>query len=77
MPKIVSVSAGDDYTLGIELDNFHRIIYDMKPRLNTIRFCDLSDIKIFKTVCIRNGNTLLWNDLCQITIDEIISSVER
>ncbi len=77
MSKIISATAKDDYTLEIELDNCHKIIYDMKPRLQAVRFCKLSDPNCFKDLRIENGNTLIWDSLCQITIDEIICNIER
>lgn len=77
MPKIVNVVPNDDYTLEIQLNNQHKIIYDMKPRLQAVRFCGLADINKFKAVTVENGNTLVWDSLCQITIDEIISIIER
>jgi hypothetical protein len=75
--KIIHIIPNDDHTLLIELDNHHKIIYDMKPRLHAVRFCELADIERFKTVRIENGNTLVWDSLCQITIDEIINIIER
>jgi len=75
--KITRVIPNEDYTLIIELDNNHKIIYDMKPRLQSVRFCKLADIDKFKSVKIENENTLVWDSLCQVTIDEIISNIER
>lgn len=77
MSKIVSIVANDDYTLEIELNNHHKIIYDIKPKLKTARFCGLLDINKFKAVSVENENTLVWDSLCQITINEIISNIER
>lgn len=77
MPKIVNVLPKDDFTLEIDLDNQHKIIYDLKPRLHAIRFCNLGDINKFKSVKVENDNTLVWDTLCQITIDEIIYTIER
>lgn len=77
MANIISFTAKDDYTLLLELDNQIKITYDMKPRLQAVRFCELTDINKFKAVSIENGNTLVWSSLCQITIDEIISIMER
>lgn len=77
MSRIINVVPNDDYILVIELDNHHKIIYDMKPRLQAVRFCELADIKRFKAVRVENGNTLVWDSLRQITIDEIISIIER
>ncbi|KUO62713.1 MAG: hypothetical protein APF84_03430 [Gracilibacter sp. BRH_c7a] len=77
MSKITNIIPKDDYTLLIELDNAHKIIMDMKPRLESVRFCKLADLDMFKSVKIENGNNLIWDSLCQITIDEIINLIER
>lgn len=77
MPKIVSVVPKNDYTLLIELNNQHKIIYNMRPRLQTSRFCGLTDLSRFKAVRVEHENTLVWDNLCQITIDEIINMIER
>ncbi|MGE4485299.1 MAG: DUF2442 domain-containing protein [Oscillospiraceae bacterium] len=77
MPKIIGAAATEEYTLEIELDNHHKIIYDMKPRLQAVRFCKLTDLGRFKDLHIKNSNTLVWDSLCQISIDEIINLIER
>ncbi|MBP1924419.1 hypothetical protein J2Z76_000272 [Sedimentibacter acidaminivorans] len=77
MAKILNILPSDDYTLTIELNNHHKIIYDMKPRLQTVRFSQLADINRFKAVWVKNENILIWDSLCQITIDEIISNIGR
>ena len=77
MPKIKKVTPEDDYTLLIELSNHHRIVYDMKPRLQAVRFGGLEDLSKFKAVRVEHENTLVWDSLCQITIDEIINMLER
>lgn len=77
MPKIVNVAPKDDHTLLIELSNYHKIVYDMKPRLQAVRFCGLTDLKQFKNVWIEDENTLVWDSLCQMTIDEIINTIGR
>lgn len=77
MPKIINIVPNDDYTLTIELNNHHKIIYDMKPRLQAVRFCELADINRFKGVRVENENTIVWDSLRQITIDEIINMIER
>ena len=77
MPKIANVIPRDDYTLIIELNNAHKIIFDMRSRLKAVRFCALADLNKFKSVRIENGNNLVWDSLCEITIDEIINLIER
>jgi len=77
MPKIMRIEPKDDHTLLIELNNRHMIVYDMKPRLMTVRFCGLADIDRFKAVRIEDENTLVWDSLCQITIDEVLNAVGK
>ena len=64
MFKIICATPKDDYTLDIVLDNHHKIIYDMKPRLQAVRFCKLSALNVFKDVRVVNENTLIWNSFC-------------
>ena len=77
MPRVTKVVPNQDHTLTIELSNNHRIIYDLRPRLQSTRFCALADFKEFQAVRVEQGNTLVWNNLCQITIDEILDMLER
>jgi hypothetical protein len=75
--RIVSVTPNDNHTLLIELDNHHRIIYDMRPKLQTVRFSGLSDLARFKAVRVEHANTLVWDNMCQLAIDEIVDMLER
>lgn len=77
MVKIVNIIPNDDHTLTIMLNNNHQIIFDMRPRLKALRFGQLADPERFKAVRIEHGNTLVWDNLCEISIDEIISMIER
>ncbi len=77
MSKIIKVIPNDDYTLTITLNNNHQIIYDMGPRLQTLRFSELAELERFKAVQVEHENTLVWDSLCEITIDEIFSMMER
>ncbi len=77
MSRITTANPKDDYSLEIHLDNGHIVIYNMKQRLKTIRFSKLSNHQVFQTFHIENENTLVWDNLCQITIDEIFCSIER
>ena len=74
---ITCVTPYDDHTLLIELSNQHCIIYDLQPRLKTARFAGLKELDRFKSVRVDHGNTLVWDNLCQLTIDEIFDRIER
>jgi hypothetical protein len=77
LARIVSVIPNDDHTLLIELDNHHRIIYDMRPKLQTVRFSRLRNLARFKAVRVEHANTLVWNSICRLTIDEIVDMLDR
>lgn len=77
MPRIIKVIPHKNHTLTIELSNHHSIIYDMRPRLPTTRFCVLADIEVFQAVRVEHENTLVWNKMCHLTIDEIMDMVDR
>lgn len=77
MPEIQRVTAREDFTLCIELTNNHKIIYDMSPSLKTVRFAKLANYTLFSACAVQDGSTIVWDNLCQITIDEIVNRLER
>lgn len=77
MRTIVNVKAKDNYTLEIELSNKHKIICDMSTRLEGVRFCGLIDLEFFKEVHVKNPYTIEWDSMCEITIDEILTMIEK
>lgn len=77
MPRILNVTPHRNHTLEIELGNSHLIVCDMRPRLKTTRFCSLINLEKFLKVQVQDGNTLVWDSLCQITIDEILEMLDR
>ena len=77
MPRVIRAIPNEDHTLTIELANHHRIIYDLRPRPQSARFCGLADLAKFQAVRVEHGNTLVWNNLCQLTIDEILDMLDR
>lgn len=63
MSKVVKVISNNEYTLTIVLNNHHQIVYDMKPRLEALRFRELTDLDRFKAVRAEYENTLVWDSL--------------
>ena len=77
MARIVGVVTRNDHTIEIILDNQHRITYDMKSRLNTLRFRDLEELETFKKVHVKEGDTLVWNHFCEMSLSEILYSLAK
>jgi hypothetical protein len=59
MVKIINAVPNDNHTLTIELSNNHRIIYDLRPRLQSTRFCGLADLKKFQDTVV--AGTTCWS----------------
>ncbi|MBG0765541.1 MAG: hypothetical protein H0S78_11820 [Tissierellales bacterium] len=47
MSKITKIIPRDDLTLEIELNNSNTVIYNMKNRVDSIRFSKLKDFEVF------------------------------
>jgi hypothetical protein len=69
MPKIISVIAKEDHTLAITLNNHHQIIYDMRPRLQTVRFNELavSRARTYRLIFYLRIRYLLFSYYCNFT----------
>lgn len=75
--KIDEVKFTDDYLILILLRDGHRLIYDMKPKLVTVRFRDLADRKLFsKGILVHSSKTIKWNESTEISIEEILFQAE-
>lgn len=71
--KIDQIEFLEDYTMKILLCNGHRIIYDMKPKLKTIRFADLKEKEVFTCGQLINNRIIRWNISMEISLEEILN----
>lgn len=69
--KIVHVICGEDYQVELLLESGRRLIYDLKPKLMTARFLELSDIEVFRTGYSPNGRCICWSTGAELSLDEI------
>jgi limonene-1,2-epoxide hydrolase len=77
MSKITKIIPRDDLTLEIELNNSNTVIYNMKNRVDSIRFSKLKDFEVFKSFKVENDRIIVWDKFCMITIDEILDDMGR
>jgi hypothetical protein len=71
-PKLSKVEPMDDYRLLLTFDNGERKIYDFSPNLKSAYYTNLKDIRLFKSVVVRNGE-IEWvtgQDFCPHTLYE-------
>ena len=69
-PRVVKVSANDDYCLLLEFSNGEKKTFDVSPYIGRGVFSDLSDLEMFKKVRVFLG-TVQWSngaDLCPDTL---------
>ena len=75
MLKIESVSFLQGFQLKVLLNNGSTCIFDMKPKLDTVRFYDLNSWDIFSNGCVKNNQIISWNDGTEIHLDEILPDI--
>lgn len=85
--KIIGVSANEDYTLSISLDDGKKYVYDVRPLLQkgTV-FEPLMDMTVFQRVYIDDAHSIswdvdpnvdsneVWNNKIDLCSDSVISS---
>lgn len=74
---ITSIEFLDEYQINIYLSNGHRIVYNMKPKMNTMRFSEVFALGKFETASIVNGQIIRWAGNIELTLDEIMHQVVR
>lgn len=69
--KIKMVEFQDDFHIYVYLSNGEQIIYDLKPKLKTARFRELSDKAFFKKGYVES-EMIRWDVNTEISLDEIL-----
>lgn len=72
---IVDVKTLDDYVLQVDFISGSRLLLDMKPYLDKIRFRPLNDPKVWNNV-VTNGIFVCFGNL-ELSHDELLSMAER
>jgi hypothetical protein len=64
----------EDYKLQVIMSNGNQLKFDMKPYLNTIQFCPLWDIELWKNVQVYD-TYLLWKgkEKVELSIDTLLA----
>lgn len=73
MLKIVNVSFLDRYQISMLMNNGQTYMFDMRPKLDTVRFYDLNNWDIFSNGYVKNNQIICWNNGSEIHIDELLS----
>lgn len=73
--KMIEVAFDREFHINIVLDNGEKIIYNMRPKLITARFQELSDYKVFLEGAIKGGKAIYWSTGAELSLDEILLNI--
>lgn len=75
--RIEAVHFKENYSIDILLNSGHRILYNLEPKLLTARFLALQEVGAFQEGVIVDGNRIRWNVETELTLDEVLMSVQN
>lgn len=64
----------EDYQLDITMTNTNRLVFDMKPHLDTVQFCPLKDQEVWMNIEVRK-TCLRWkgNSKVELSVDNLLN----
>lgn len=73
IPRISSITAGENYTLNVVFDDGKKVIYDVKTDMNLPGYDDLKAIPgLFNNFMLDESRTCVyWNDYIDLASDAI------
>ena len=83
MGKIRNATANDDYTLLIEFERGHKILFNMGPLIKTMAFYSLNNLECFKNIRLEE-KAIRWPDVkkpghppmpVRLTVDNILFAI--
>lgn len=77
MSKIHSVLLTEDYKIAVELENGSSFVYNMRHKLQTMRFAALSDKEYFQKGRLVGDDCIQWSDSLMLYTYEMLDSMKR
>ncbi|KUO51154.1 MAG: hypothetical protein APF76_16825 [Desulfitibacter sp. BRH_c19] len=77
MNKIRSIQLLDDHKIAVELENGSSFVYNLKPRLQSIRFAALEDIEFFKQGRLVDNEYVWWSDSLMLYTYEMLDAMKK
>lgn len=77
MNKTQSVQLLDDHRIAVEFENGSSFVYNLKPKLQTVRFAGLKDIEFFKSGRLVNQDYIWWSDSLILYIYEMLDGMKK
>lgn len=77
MSKIHSVLLTEDYKIAVELENGSSFVYNLGPKLQTVRFAALTDKEYFQKGRLVGEDCIQWSDSLMIYTYEMLDGMKR
>lgn len=77
MSKMCSIRLTEDYKIAVELENGSSFVYNLKPKLRTVRFAVLTDKDYFQKGRLVGGDRIQWSDSLMLYTYEMLDSMKR
>ena len=74
MTKMYSVVFLQGFQLEVVMSDGRGYLYDMRPKLKTVRFYDLSDWEVFSKGYIKSEQMICWDNGIELSADEIMAA---
>jgi hypothetical protein len=83
MSKLIKATPNEDYTLLLEFEQGNKILYDMKPLLQSLPYRKLNDLSRFKNLTLED-KAVCWPDPSdrdesimplRLTVDNILFTI--
>lgn len=65
----------EDYRICLMTCKGDKVIYNLKPRLDTLRFADVRDRELFMQGKLVDGRIIRWNENTELAVEEIIRDI--
>jgi hypothetical protein len=76
MSRIATVAPRENYRLEVQLDNGSSIMLNLEGKIHTIRFGLLADKEFFNQAT-TDGCFIHWNDMVEISVNEIFQLMQK
>ncbi len=77
MGRALSVELLDGHKIAVALENGSSFVYDLTPKLPTMRFSALEDVELFKRGVLVGADHIHWSDSLVLYIHEMLDGMKR
>ena len=77
MGRALAVEFLDGYRIAVTLENGSSFVYDLSPKLTTMRFAPLRNVELFTQGVLTDNDHIRWTDTTILYIHEMLDVMKR